>query len=51
MIDLNLEPIGHCGKCARRCWKAETIGKVDEMLRPDETICGGRFVADAGVAP
>jgi len=44
-IDFNLEPIGKCDKCGRKVWKADTLGKIDEMTQPDGSQCGGRFVA------
>lgn len=37
------KPVGECGRCHRKTWFPDEVGKEDRMTQPDGYPCGGRF--------
>jgi hypothetical protein len=39
--DLFDPPLGECGRCHRRTWAKEEVGREDRVQQPDGYPCGG----------
>lgn len=46
--DLFGPPLGECGRCHRRTWAAEEVGREDRVTQPDGYPCGGTIKSLTG---